>query len=226
MKRCLTVLAFALLAGAAGLGGSLLHQRLAQPQEVHAQSMRAEKGIRIALLNLEAAARSSKKFGDLKLKWDETQQAMKAEMERLQADHDKLKAEVRAAQATGDIELALTSQAQQSALQETMEVTRKQQGAYLQSLLNQYQKEVLVEVMAKAEEYCKKEGFDLLLQDYTLDATESGFFSGGAYAETLMNKPVLYAPGLKDLKNAYVVDITAAIGGISTPDRPKENSGG
>ena len=211
MNRILASVALAALAAVAGLAGSAIHQHFSQPQEVHAQSVRAEKGIRIALLNLEAAARKSSKFTDLKVKWDETQKAMKDETERLQADLEKLKLEVRAAQAAGDIELAMTAQAQHSALQETMEVTRKQQGAYLQSLLNQYQKDVLVEVMAKAEEYCKKEGFDLLLQDYTLDATEAGFFSGGAYAETLMNKPVLYAPGLKDLKNAYVVDITGAI---------------
>ncbi|MCC6465100.1 MAG: hypothetical protein IT463_07160 [Planctomycetes bacterium] len=106
MRHGVIVLGLALLAAAVGYSSSALRSRLAEPQVVYAQTTRAEKGIRIALFDPEAAARRSLKFNDLQLRWHEIQMAVKAELESLQADYDKLTAEQRAAVLAGDNELA------------------------------------------------------------------------------------------------------------------------
>ena len=94
------------------------------------------------------------------------------------------------------------------ALEETHKAAREEQHKYLEDLLAQYQKEVLQEVVNKIETYAKTHDFDMVVQDYALDATDADFFSGSAYTQTLLSKPVICAPGMARNKNAYVVDIT------------------
>ena len=86
---------------------------------------------------------------------------------------------------------------------------REEQAGYLQALLNQYQKDVLQKVIEELEKFVKLEGYDIVLQDYTLEAAEAGFFKDNVYAQTLMSKPVLHVPG--GVNNSYVTDITQTI---------------
>jgi hypothetical protein len=61
------------------------------------------------------------------------------------------------------------------------------------------------------ETVAKNHGYDIVLQDYTLDETSAGQFFDGSFAQTLLNKPVLYVPDLENNKNLYVTDITAEV---------------
>jgi hypothetical protein len=108
-----------------------------------------------------------------------------------------------------DNQLAARSELQ--ALEQAMKVAKEEQQQYLGALLAQYQKEVLQEVMTVLEKFVAKHTYDIVIQDYEDAATDADFFSGAAYAQSLMSKPVLTAPGMKEKKNPYVTDITDAI---------------
>ena len=93
-----------------------------------------------------------------------------------------------------------------------MKVKREQQQKYLALLLEQYQKEVLQAVIVEVEKYVAKEGYDIVLQDYELKGGDkSDFLARDTFSQTLMSKPVLFAPGLLKFKNDYVTDITESI---------------
>jgi hypothetical protein len=211
MKR-LSFLALVLLACAAGFAGSLIHDSLktAEPAEaVHAAPERAKAGaVRIAMINLEEASRQSRKFRELKILWDAARDELSKQDQKMEQEHNAKLAELR--RATTEEE-RMARRVELKAIQETHKISKDEQQKYLGALLAQYQKDVLVMVMDEIDKFAKREGYDIVMQDYTVEAAEADFFSGGAYAQSLMSKPVLLTPGTKDRKNAYVMDITQDI---------------
>jgi len=211
MKR-FAFAAFILLACAAGFAGSLIHDSLktTEPAEtVHAAPERAKAGaVRIAVINLEQASRESRKFKELKILWEAAQEELKKQNQKMEQDYNAKLAELRRA-GTEDEKMAL--RVELKSFQEAQKVNQEEQQKYLGALLAQYQTDVLRHVMEEMDKFVRKEGYDIVLQDYDVEAADADFFSGGAYAQSLMSKPVLLTPGTKDKKNAYVVDITQEI---------------
>lgn len=211
MKR-FAFAALILLACAAGFAGSLIHDSLktAEPTEaVHAAPERAKAGaVRIAVINLEQASRESRKFKELKILWEAAQEELKKQNQKMEQDYNAKLAELRRA-GTEDEKMAL--RVELKSFQEAQKVSQEEQQKYLGALLAQYQTDVLRHVMEEMDKFVRKEGYDIVLQDYDVEAADADFFSGGAYAQSLMSKPVLLTPGTKDKKNAYVVDITQEI---------------
>lgn len=212
MKR-FTVVALILVACAAGFVGSILHDALTDDAEaVNAAKPRStEGGIRVALLNLEKASRESKKFKTLKGDWERAQKDLKESNQRMKDSYDKKRAEVNRLRVSGDEEKLLDLKVELQSIEEAMKAAQEEQKQYLGSLLNQYQTDVLLEVIETVEKYAAREGYDIVIQDYTVNAEDADFFTGGAYAQSMMSKPVLAAPSMVDNKNAYVTDITQAI---------------
>lgn len=195
----------------AGFAGSVLHHNyvVEDARDVEAQLDRRDKSVRIALVNLEECARQSGAFKQLKIKWDETQEDVTRRSEKMKREYETKGAQLRRARRDGRTEdETLGLRVELKSLEEQMEVAEKEQRAYLSQILNQYQKSVLEVVMASIEEYAKVQKFDIVLQDYSVDSGEAAFFEGSAYAQALLTKPVLYAPGVVDNSNGYVVDIT------------------
>lgn len=211
MKRFYLAGAVLLAVGAGFFGGQLREAVTPQPEPVYAQNVRAKEGIRIALINLEKTARQSKRFKELKNEWDAAQEQLKQQNSKMELDYKAKVAQIQrdAISKPEDAQLAARSEAQ--AIEQAMKVAKEEQQAYLGALLAQYQKEVLQEVMTVLDKYVAKQGYDLVIQDYDDADADADFFSGAAYAQSLMSKPVLSAPGMKEKKNAYVTDITDAI---------------
>lgn len=211
MKR-FAFAALILLACAAGFAGSLIHDSLKTTESaetVHAVPERAKGGaVRIAVINLEQASRESRKFKELKILWEAAQEELKKQNQKMEQDYNAKLAELRRA-GTEDEKMAL--RVELKSFQEAQKVSQEEQQKYLGALLAQYQTDVLRHVMEEMDKFVRKEGYDIVLQDYDVEAADADFFSGGAYAQSLMSKPVLLTPGTKDKKNAYVVDITQEI---------------
>ena len=209
MKMKLTAFAaFLVMAVAAGYVGSLLNTT--EPETVEAAKPREKEAVRIAVINLEEASRQSKWFKALRIDWEHAQSDIKRQAEDMKAEYDAKVEEYQRARLRGDEagEL-LTLGVEIKALEEAQKAAREEQTGYLQALLNQYQKDVLQRVMEEIEMFVKLEGYDIVLQDYTLEAAEAGFFQDNVYAQTLMSKPVLHVPG--GVNNSYVTDITQSI---------------
>ena len=207
--------ALVLIACSAGFVGSLMHDSFSASdvaEQVNAAPPRATVPIRIALVNLEEASRQSKVFKKLKLDWDDAQKELKAQAEKYQQAYEKKYQDIQRARMAGsDEDEILTMRVEFQALEQTMKAAEEEGKKYLSALLSQFQKEVLVVVMDEIDKFCKIEGYDLVLQDYTVESEDADFFSGGAYAQSLMSKPVLMAPGMDKKANSYVIDITQAI---------------
>jgi Skp family chaperone for outer membrane proteins len=199
-----------LIAAAAGFFGGKLREAT-EPEPVQAQNVRAKEGVRIALINLEKTARQSKWFKANKIEWDAAQDQLKQQNKKMELDYRERASAIQRAQIQNPDDPQLAARAELQALQEAMKAAEKEQQQYLGSLLAHYQKEVLQEVMTVLDKYVSKQGYDIVIQDYDDAATDADFFSGGAYAQSLMSKPVLVAPGIKEKRNQYVTDITAAI---------------
>lgn len=200
----------ALLSLAAGAGylGSLFNNP--GTEVVQAAPDRQPKSIRIATINLEEASRQSKWFKALKNDWERAQEDIKQQSEKMKADYQAKVEEYQRARLRGDDpSLLISISVEIKALEEAQKAAREEQTAYLQALLNQYQKDVLLKVMDELERYVKLEGYDMVLQDYTLESEEAGFFQDNVYSQTLMSKPVLHVPGAT--ANPYVTDITQPI---------------
>jgi hypothetical protein len=74
-------------------------------------------------------------------------------------------------------------------------------------MLGAFQGEVLQDVLVNLRRYARQQGFRLVLQDYDVDAESADFFSGQAFAQSLMSKPVLDAPYALE-GDKHVTDIT------------------
>lgn len=164
--------------------------------------------MRVALANLEAISRNSPKFKALKREWDVAQAEMKQQYNEWQEDYDSTYQQLQRAKLKNDQELVMELRVHLQATDQTMKACEEEGKKYLSALLSQFQTEVLREVMLNLERYVRQKGFDIVLQDYTLELTDEDFFGAGEYAQTMMSKPVLSAPGALDGKNLFVTDIT------------------
>lgn len=225
MKRA-GMLAMILVALAAGFVGSFAKDVLFEPGVVDAQAGTTPP-LRIALLDLEEAARSSMKFKELKSEWELRQNELKKTNAAMQAEVEEKKAALRRAQSTNDTEEMASLRVDLAALEENIKATREVQKRFLSDLLEHYQKGVIEHVLAVADEYCVKEGYHLVMQNYETTSQEGELFAGANYSERILNKPVLFTPGTKSKKNPYVVDITAQIvakvqvAGNAPPKKPE-----
>lgn len=206
MKTMLWMTTLGLCAMSAAFGAWLGNDSV--PEVAHAQS---QAPIQIALLNLEKASRQSKTFKARKVEWEKTQAELKEESDKRRKELERNKAQLRTYQNNGERGKALDVQVVIKALEETIKAADEQQRDYLGRLLQKYQKEVLDEVMKVAKDYVRKKGYSLVLQDYSVDDKDSGLFDDAAFAQNLLNKPVLIAPGMAQNKNPYVTDITDSI---------------
>ncbi|MBK8207713.1 MAG: hypothetical protein IPK87_13135 [Planctomycetes bacterium] len=220
MPRIVLAMLVATLAAAAGLGGTYLRDWI-DPKSVHAQEARSDKGIRVALVNLEAVSRESEKFRQLKDKWNGVQRELGMDRDEAEQryrskamDVQRARKENRDQEEVGALEIELRT------LKDALEMMKKQHAEYLESLLAHYQQEVLSFVMAVVKEYADYHEYDLVLQDYTLDDSGKDFFAGAAYAQTLINKPVLYAPNGATKGARHVTDISADVLKWSSGERP------
>jgi Skp family chaperone for outer membrane proteins len=186
-------------------GGTLLVLGLVSPEPV--QAAPAKKELRIAIVNLEQICRSTPKFKALKKDWDETQSEFKAWNEELERDYDSKADEIERSRAANDEALGLRVELQ--AIEQAMKVAREEQEQYLAALMAYYQKEVIEEIYVNLQRYVRQEGYNLVLQDYE-NAVDADFFSGAAYAQSMMSKPVLDAPWALD-GDPHVTDITAVM---------------
>lgn len=211
MKRFYVVALVLIACGAGFFGGEIRDALAPEVQPAYAQPVRAQAGIRIALFNLEKAARNSDEFTERKLLWEEAQKSLKEQNDKMKRDYDAKLAEIQRRRLARPDDDLLDLRVEAQAIEQAMKAAKEEQQEYMSALLAQYQKEVLIVVMEKLESYVNKHGFDIVLQQYDDAAEEADFFSGAAYAQSLMSKPVLFAPGVLSNKNAYVTDITDAI---------------
>lgn len=201
------------LALLAGLAGGLISSQFGRTQEVHAAGE-----IKVGMLDLVRASRQSRKYIELKSNFDAQMNDLKGKMEVKKKELENLNRELdqlkRRSATAEDIQ---KKEVDIKAKQEELKVVQEYYQNWLGELSNDFQKEVLDAVYQEAVNYCKKNGYDLLLQEYELSTQATGDELGGnrAWAETLKNKPVLYfassAPGNPGKPNMYVQDITDEI---------------
>ena len=165
--------------------------------------------MRVALVNLEEVSRNTPLFRRLRSEWDDAQADIKSYNNKLQREYD---ARLRRIEAGGgpfaDEDDVLTERVELQAIKETQKAAKEEGEKYLDALLSDFQKQVLQEVMVNLKRYIRQNGYDIALQDYSVETGEVDFFSAGEYAQSLMSKPVLDAPGALDGSNVFVTDIT------------------
>jgi Skp family chaperone for outer membrane proteins len=178
---------------------------LASPQPV--QAAPDHKELRIAIVNLETLCRATPKFKACKMDWDDAQAELAAWNKSLERDYKRKVNEIQRsliADPDADV-LDLLVEAQ--ALEEMLKAAKEEQSEYLGALLAQYQQEVIEDVYANLQRYVRQQGYNLVLQDYDTAAPDADFFSGEAYAQSMMSKAVLDAPWALD-GDPHVTDIT------------------
>ncbi len=206
------VILCACVAGCIGAAAAMLLAGAAQP--AHAQA--GATTFKLAILNLQEAARNSNKFIECKLDFDKNQEWVNSERKKKKTELDVLNDRLREYRGQGKTEDAAIAEVAIKAKEEEMQQADELYKRYLGQLRDKYMEDVLKVVFNQAKEYCKRHGYHMLLQDYTLDeaAAEEGLFSGRVYAETLMNKPVLFPEfGKGDLPspNPFITNITPEI---------------
>lgn len=217
MPRLALAALVASLAAAAGLGGTYVRDWI-DPKPAYAQ---AKPGVKIALLNLEAVSRGSPRFRELKQKWDEIQRELAQERQRSEQAYASKTREVQVARREKRSEEELVPlEIEMQTLRDAVSELRKQQAQYIELLLAQYQADVLASVMMVVKEYADYHEYDLVLQDYTPDEPGDGFFGGAAFAHTVINKPVLYAPDGNRSGTKHVTDISADLQSWVAGNRP------
>ena len=211
MKR-FGILALVAAACVAGFAGSLLNEHL-KPEAVEAQGFqRSPDGIRIALVNVQEAARKSKKFQVRKVDWERAQTELKAQNDKMRRDYEAKYLELNRARIAGEPEdVLLNLRIELQSIEEAMKAAEGQQKEYLMELLNQYQNEVLQNVMKEIKDYTDLQGYDIVLQDYSENPDDADFLSNDAYSQTIMSKPVIHTPLLDKKQNKFVKDITQVI---------------
>ncbi len=211
MRSAWKIVALACVAVLAGYGGSLL-SGLMQPQVVSAQNERATRGIRIAVVNIEKAAKASAEFDRKQTQWKRAMEDLELERKNIEEEANSATAELRKARLDGDQDKVLDIQARLETLEAKFKMSVEQHEEYLTGLMAKYQDDVLRKVEAEVAKVARLKGVDIVLQDYEVDsAPQGGFFSDGTYAQTLLNKPVFLVPGRIDNSNNYVTDITEQV---------------
>lgn len=199
-----SVLLVVLAAMLAGFLGSLAKDALVTPAT--AQNGPAARPIKIGVLDLEAACRASRMFVDYRQEWTAARDGEKAKFDKLQADLNDKKNRLAANPSD-----ASTLRPEIAAQEEHMKAARDLSREFLEELLQLYQQKVIEHVMGKARDWCTVNGFNMVLQDYKSTASEGEMFGGAMYAERMLNKPILLAPGMEGKQNPFVIDITDQI---------------
>jgi hypothetical protein len=180
---------------------------LTSPQPV--QAAPDKKELRIAIVNLEAVARATPKFARCKIEWDAAQDELKRQTQKMKRDYKLTLEKIQRALARNPEADVLELRVELQSIEQLMKVAEEEHRMYLGALLAEYQKLVLVDVYANLQRYVRQEGYNLVLQDYE-NAVDADFFSGAAYAQSMMSKPVLDAPWALD-GDPHVTDITAVM---------------
>lgn len=196
----------ALLAGAVG---SYVIDEL-KPEDVEAQARpRANDAIRVAVVNLEEVSRQSRLFKERKIDWDRAQGEVASQNQKLEDEYRQAVEQVMRARLRGDgPDVIMPLQVEAKALEEAYKAGVQEGKSYLRALLNEYQKEVLEYVMDELRLFVNLSGYDVVFQDYSVDAEDAGFFEGGVYAQTLLSKSILYHPEAANRPNQYITDVT------------------
>ena len=220
MKRFHLVL-FVALALVAGIGGGFIGNQISTPEPVHAQAAvkRAERDIRIALVDLVKATRQAKIYTARKRDFQDQVDARKARMKLAGDEYEKLGAELEEMKRLNKDPLEIQRKALRvKAKQEEAKVIRDFCQQWLEELSNDFQKEVLQKVYEVVKDHCKTQGYDMVFQLYELDASANNkdddqLAASRAWADTLKNMPVVFSqPVQKDgSPNPYVKDITDEI---------------
>jgi Skp family chaperone for outer membrane proteins len=197
-----------LFSSAAAVVGTLLVLGLASPQPV--QAAPDKKELHIALVNLERICRSTPKFKALKKNWDDTQSEFKEWNEELDRDYKLKFDEIKRIRVANPDDEMLGLRVELQAIEQALKAAREEQEQYLASLLAYHQKEVIEDVYTNLQRYVRQEGYNLVLQDYENANENADFFSGAAYAQSMMSRPVLDAPWALD-GDPHVTDITAVM---------------
>jgi Skp family chaperone for outer membrane proteins len=184
-----------------------------QPQPVNAQKARAKEGVRIAVCDIERASKASTIFAQKKTAWDNAQKELERQRNQIEIEFSQKSRELqrKSVDPNAKQEELANEAAYLEVLKKKMEDSQREHEVYLTRMLTTYQNDVLKKVRGEMETVAKNHGYDIVLQDYTLDETSAGQFFDGSFAQTLLNKPVLYVPDLENNKNLYVTDITAEV---------------
>lgn len=217
MKRLSFVL-FVALSLLAGIGGGIVGNKISTPEPVHAQAAakRADRDVRIALVDLVKATRSAKMYTDRKLEFEKQVSARKERMRLAGAEYEKLAAELEEMKRMSkDATEIQRKELRVKAKQEEAKVIREFVQQWLEELSNDFQKEVLAKVHDTIKDYAKRNGYDLVFQLYELEAgagnkDDDAIAATRAWAETLKNMPVLYSQTTmpNGAPNEFVKDIT------------------
>lgn len=217
MKRLSFVLLVA-LSLLAGIGGGFIGNKISTPEPVHAQAAakRADRDVRIALVDLVKATRSAKMYTDRKLEFEKQVSARKERMRLAAAEYEKLAAELEEMKRMSkDATEIQRKELRVKAKQEEAKVIREFVQQWLEELSNDFQKEVLAKVHDTIKDYAKRNGYDLVFQLYELEAgagskDDDAIAATRAWAETLKNMPVLYSQTTmpNGAPNEFVKDIT------------------
>ncbi|MCC6150647.1 MAG: OmpH family outer membrane protein [Planctomycetes bacterium] len=217
MKRLSFVLLVA-LSLLAGIGGGFIGNKISTPEPVHAQAAakRADRDVRIALVDLVKATRSAKMYTDRKLEFEKQVSARKERMRLAAAEYETLAAELEEMKRMSkDATEIQRKELRVKAKQEEAKVIREFVQQWLEELSNDFQKEVLAKVHDTIKDYAKRNGYDLVFQLYELEAgagskDDDAIAATRAWAETLKNMPVLYSQTTmpNGAPNEFVKDIT------------------
>ena len=206
----LTLALVAIAATASGLAASLFTVLLlgaAQPEPVQA-APEATAPIRIAVVNLEEVSRSSRLYAHKMWQWKSVQDDVQKAADRDRGEYEAAIRRLNFALSKGEDKIEIQMcRIEVQAYEESLAALQTELAEYLQKLLDEYQREVLKDVLDNVRRYARQEGFQLVLQDYTLDESNAKFTEND-YAETLMAKPVVDAPGMSSDANTHVTDIT------------------
>lgn len=130
----------------------------------------------------------------------------------MRRDYEAKYLELNRARIAGEPEdVLLNLRIELQSIEEAMKAAEGQQKEYLMELLNQYQNEVLQNVMKEIKDYTDLQGYDIVLQDYSENPDDADFLSNDAYSQTIMSKPVIHTPLLDKKQNKFVKDITQVI---------------
>lgn len=199
----------------------------AEPEVVQAAPQQ-KPGMQVAVVNLEDVCRQSPQFAKSKMSWEAARRELTQTNRKDLQRYEELKARLEREKLVGDADSVLDLRVELQSYEEKLQAARDEQKEYLASLLSEYQRRVLSEVLTHVKRYARQTGFDLVLQTYSIAESDSDFFASESFVQTLMSQTVLDAPGADDLSNAHVTDITDKMisfmqnGGVPEPQPENE----
>ncbi len=157
--------------------------------------------VKMALLDLEKVARSSKLFVQRKSDYDAAQKWVRDNIAWRAAELDTLKEQLADAKRV-DEDLAHELEIATKAKEQEIEFTNGCWKHYLDELRLVYMKQVLRLALSKSHKYADDNGYNVVFQEF--DLNDAGIFSERQWSETLLAKPIIHTPVL----DPYITDIT------------------